>query len=91
MTTKEDWSEMVERGARILEPQAWAALGDCDTLAYRSRRTASLRKARAFIEAMREPTEAMVSVGNSTTAAAFAPAVDVWQAMIDAALQEPRT
>lgn len=38
---------MVERVARILEPQAWAASGLNDTLAYANRRTSSLRKARA--------------------------------------------
>lgn len=31
--------------AKILEPQAWAALGIGDTLAYKNRRTSSLRKA----------------------------------------------
>lgn len=50
---------MVERVARIIEPQAWTALGLCDTLAYKARRTSSLRKARAIIAAMREPTRSM--------------------------------
>lgn len=49
--------DIVERVARVLEPQAWAALGLCDTLAYKNRRTSSLRKARAAIEAMRDDTE----------------------------------
>jgi len=31
--------------ARVLEPQAWAALGVGDSLAYKSRRTSSERKA----------------------------------------------
>jgi hypothetical protein len=41
-------SEMIERVARVLEPQAWAALIG-DTLAYSNRRTSSLRKARAAV------------------------------------------
>lgn len=45
---------MVEKVARTLEKQAWAALGCGDTLAYQNRRTSSLRKARIAIEAMRE-------------------------------------
>lgn len=50
---------MIERVARVLEPQAWAAQEHGDSVAYRNRRTASIRKARAAIEAMREPTEGM--------------------------------
>lgn len=46
-------SEMVERMARKLEPQAWAALGTGDTLAYANRRTSSLRKARSVLEEMK--------------------------------------
>ncbi|WP_315833873.1 hypothetical protein [Bradyrhizobium prioriisuperbiae] len=57
-------AEMIERLARILEPQAWAALGTGgDTLAYQNRRTSSLRKARLSIEAMREPLNDMVIAG----------------------------
>ena len=41
----------IEAVARVLEPQAWAALGIGDTLAYKSRRTSSLRKARHVLEA----------------------------------------
>jgi hypothetical protein len=48
-------TEMIERIARKLEPQAWAALGTGDTLAYANRRKSSLRKAQLAIEAMREP------------------------------------
>ena len=40
-----------ERVARVLEPQAWLALGLCDTLAYKNRRTSSLRKAQAALAA----------------------------------------
>lgn len=52
--------EMVELVGRVLEPQAWTALGLGDTLTYKNRRTSSLRKARAAIEAMMEPTDDMV-------------------------------
>ena len=87
--------DMVERVARVLEPQAWAALGLCDTLAYKNRRTSSLRKARAAIEAMRDATTGMVDKGG--WAATEGGAVDcdgeftiypmpIWRAMIDAAL-----
>jgi hypothetical protein len=46
-----------ERIARILEPQAWRALGAGDTLAYRSRRTSSQRKADAILNILSEPGE----------------------------------
>ena len=44
--------EQVEAAARIIEPQAWRALGMCDTLAYENRRKSSLRKARAALSAV---------------------------------------
>jgi hypothetical protein len=56
-----DVSDTIERVARVLEPQAWAALGIGDTLAYANRRKSSLRKARLAIEAMREPTPEMIA------------------------------
>ena len=77
---------MVERGARLLERQAWAVLGTGgDTLAYKNRRTSSLRKSRLFIEAMREPTPAMIGAcrfGYSSER------LDTWSRMITAALGE---
>jgi hypothetical protein len=85
-------SEMVERVARILEPQAWAALGLCDTIAYQNRRTSSLRKARAAIQAMRKPTPDMyvaayAANGGKWTDDEFEPPPNVcWPAMTDAAL-----
>jgi hypothetical protein len=52
--TEEGMSDsMIERVARALAPLAWAALGLADTLAHKNRRAASLRHARAAIEAMR--------------------------------------
>lgn len=82
----------VEQVARILEPQAWRALGLCDTLAYKNRRTSSLRKARAAIEAMREPDEAMNQAGERLLewdSVDAAKAGRIWEEMIDAALTEP--
>jgi hypothetical protein len=80
-------SDMIEKVAKVLEPQAWAALGIGDTLAYKSRRTSSLRKARAAIEALREPTNDMVWAHEVPH---YGPdeAREAWQAMIDAALAE---
>lgn len=87
-------SEMVKRVARVLEPQAWAALGTGDKLAYKDRRTSSLRKAAAVIEALREPTPEMVEEGgmaeiNGSFDTCFVhgeSAREVWTLMIDAAL-----
>jgi hypothetical protein len=45
LATLQPSGERREAIARILEPQAWAALGIGDTLAYKNRRTSSLRKA----------------------------------------------
>lgn len=39
--------------ARVLEPQAWAAVGVADTLAYLNRRTSSLRKADRILALLR--------------------------------------
>ncbi len=45
----------IEKIARELEPQAWAALGIGDTLAYKNRRKSSLRKAERVVRAIRTP------------------------------------
>jgi len=58
-------SEMIERVARVLEPQAWAALSVGDTLAYANRRKSSLRKAILVIKEMREPTDAMIKAASA--------------------------
>jgi hypothetical protein len=79
--------EMVKRIARILEPQAWAALGIGDTLIYENRRISSLRKAALAIAAMREPTEAMIEASNREWDGRMSHrSSGAWQAMIDAAL-----
>ena len=41
-----------EQIARVIEPQAWAALGIGDTLVYKNRRTSSLRKADRIIASL---------------------------------------
>jgi len=88
-------SEMIEKAARILEPQAWAALGTGDTLAYKNRRTSSLRKARAVLQALMDPTPGMAKHGAQEYAMthqrpniAEKNAAAIWQAMIRAALEE---
>lgn len=73
---------LIERVARALAPMAWAALGSGDTFAQKARRTASMRHARAAIEAMKQPTDAMLS---ATEGHSDDPAT-VWMTMIDAAL-----
>jgi hypothetical protein len=91
-TRRDQASEIpaIYRIARVLEPQAWAALGTGDTLAYKNRRTSSLRKARAALEAIMEPTDAMLRRGS-----AAAEVCDdgwesnaTWMAMINAAVEE---
>lgn len=91
----DETESMVERVARILEPQAWAALGVGDSLAYKHRRTSSLRKARKAIEAMRIPTMQMISAVDKAEengpwcAAAFEHMDwdDAWTVAIDEALK----
>ncbi|OQM74939.1 hypothetical protein BFN67_04810 [Pseudaminobacter manganicus] len=53
---------MIERVARILEPQAWDTTRD--SLAYQNRRISSLRKARTVFEAILKPTDGMVANGS---------------------------
>lgn len=81
---------MVERVARVLEPQAWRALGIGDTIAYQSRRTSSLRKARSAIAIMREPTGPQMDAHHRAFNNLLSDGgddKDVWRAMIDAALE----
>lgn len=53
-----------EEIARVLEPQAWAVLGLADTLAYKNRRTSSLRKADAILALFAQPQEKKLMDGN---------------------------
>lgn len=75
----------IEEVARIIEPQAWAALGIGDTLAYKNRRKSSLRKALAAIRALREPDEGMLVAGQWAGIGSGV-ATSVWQTLIDAIL-----
>lgn len=79
---------MVEKVARVLEPQAWAALGVGDTLAYKNRRTSSLRKARAAIAAMSEPTDHMEYEGEIARDVDECGVAGTYRAMISAALSD---
>lgn len=85
-------TDIVERLARKLEPQAWAALGTGDTLAYANRRKSSVRKAMLCIEEMREPTVEMLVAAQEEwmcVRAAEERGDFIWRAMIDAALSQP--
>lgn len=88
-------SGMVERVARAIEPHAWGRAGKWnDTRSAKSRRTVSMFQARAAIEAMREPTEAM-RVRMAETADCRPTAVlvseltcaEMWRQAIDFALE----
>lgn len=78
------------RIARRLEPEAWGARGTVgDSVAYENRRKASLRKTLAVLEAMREPSPAMFeAVRRELGDAAAAEAHRVWPQMIAALLAE---
>ncbi|MEP0149994.1 hypothetical protein [Roseibium sp.] len=86
---------MIERVARAMEPILFGGLpdGQCGPATARARATAR-EKARAAIEAMREPTEAMVTIGacrEDQDHDIFEEghiAREVWLEMIDAALKE---
>lgn len=83
---------MVERVARALwaEAQCPGKFEDCEPLAGQIR---FRELARAAIEAMRGPTEAMIKIGDDYThcggSCGNRAGRDTWQAMIDAALNEP--
>ena len=81
-------TELEEAVARVLEPQAWAALGLRDTLAYKNRRTSSMRKARAAIaavrEAMAEPSNEMIVAAHEHHEGEFYLPVSLYRAMLAA-------
>lgn len=79
---------IVEKVARRLEPQAWAALGTGDTTESKRRRSLSLRQARAAIEAMREPDDEMAKAGIAAWEKSPMAVVTQFRAMIDKAIQE---
>lgn len=82
-------SEMVERVARAIDPGAWAFIDGCGPRAWSAEygypddaRVASLNRARAAIEAMREPTFLMcIEPGDGENHCRR-----IWQSMIQAAL-----
>lgn len=82
-------SEMVELVARIIDPELWLSYDrarregwDAETRAMTERNVQpSLAKARAFFEAIREPTEAMIDAADADDW----PLAN-WRVMIDAAL-----
>jgi hypothetical protein len=86
-------SAMIERGARAV---CAASGGSWRSPPFNNLHTDALNNrwryiARAAIEAMREPTEAMVEAhykAHADTETVFADAEDVWRAMIDAAIME---
>lgn len=91
--------DSAETLARILEPQAWAALGIGDTLAYKNRRTSSLRKAAAILAVLSDPTDVMLtagarSIGNTARSETnhMVRARACWKAMWDArnGVEEPK-
>lgn len=60
---------IVERVARIIDPEAWAPVDQCasyvarHTIPKHREREESLAKARAAIAALREPSDAMIEAG----------------------------
>lgn len=86
---------MIERIARAIAPEAWEPGRYFGSAVRRWRREMSIRNARAALAALREPTEGMVTMGESAAEMpddedgcriTFA-ADDVFRAMIDAALE----
>lgn len=78
--------EMIERVAKVLSPQSWAALNTpCDTKAKVKRREASLDFAKQAIAAMREPTEKMLEASEPSLEEGSS-AYGCWRNMIDAIL-----
>lgn len=86
--------DMIETVARALYQSDW--IGNGKAPAYEGgMRDEYLREARAAIEAMRNPTEAMRLAGHQHIpddhGDPWASAIEVWQAMIEAALSPVST
>lgn len=86
-------TSMIERVARAIDPCAWDVMTHDDGCPdCRAAREQARGRARAAIEAMREPTEEMVRMGMTalpnSTPGRHQKTGWVWDAMIDAALKE---
>lgn len=87
-------SEVIERAARLIAPSAWSesALRVTDPSAnggnWVLERRDSLVKARAVLEALREPTEAMLDAASWKDGEVTARVV--WGEMLDAALKDQK-
>lgn len=80
-------SEMVERVARAIAEEINGGKFDDARWYNDDQRDVHRRRARAAIEAMREPTEAMLTAGDSAMIRKDDAAADAWQAMVDEALK----
>lgn len=69
-------NDMVERVARAIAPMAWNSVNAGDTAGQKNRRKASLKHARAAIEAMRQPTDEMKVAAVVASAAQNKPVAD---------------
>ena len=86
---------MIERIARILDPEAfspgWELNRPGQPSEHEQRRRGARGGAATLIEAMREPTDKMASNGYQEGSRLNEPeeAREIWRAMIDAALADP--
>lgn len=81
-------SEMIERVARALDPDMWQAMDSGSHMP--TSKALSLSHARAAIEAMRTPAEAMVHAGIDAWTKSPMAVSTQYTAMIAAALQETK-
>lgn len=79
---------MVEKMARKIEPRAWAALGICDTRAYKNMRETSLKKARDCLNEVRNFDDEMMRAGIAAWEKSPMAVVTQFRAMIDKALED---
>jgi hypothetical protein len=79
-------SEMIERVAKAIRRNKFMRTGRLSVLDPTLITEEELGEARAAIEAMREPTEAMAKAGDTAKAEAFG-SYSTWQTMCDEALK----
>jgi len=77
-------SEMLNRVARAIDPNAFAAHDDMESTTWKSRRQVAESKARRAVEAMREPTRDVAEAGAfcEQRTSPIPGAIDTWNAMI---------